>query len=115
MSFTFKDYQANAWKTAIYPDKGKCTFSSLAYCMMGLAGETGEIAEKLKKVYRDKNGEFDLDTQALLMKELGDVLWYLNAMATEIGGSLEMVALLNNQKLQDRMNRGVIQGSGDTR
>ena len=115
MSLRFDEYGDNAWNTAIYPERGQCSFSSLAYCVMGLSGETGEIAEKVKKVYRDKNGVFDHETKELLVKEIGDVLWYLNALVTELGSSLDEAAKLNNQKLLDRAKRGVLGGSGDTR
>lgn len=111
----FNDYGNTAWSTAIYPDKGLGTFQSISYCMLGLAGETGEISEKVKKVYRDKGGVFDQETKVAIEKEIGDVLWYLNALALEIGTTLDSAARLNNEKLLDRMNRGVLKGSGDNR
>jgi NTP pyrophosphatase (non-canonical NTP hydrolase) len=83
--------------------------------MLGLTGETGEIAEKIKKVYRDKGGVFDDETKSLIRKEIGDVIWYLNALAIELGFSLDEAAQENNAKLLDRMKRGVLKGSGDLR
>lgn len=114
-NFTFQEYSDNAWQTAVYPNRGDRVFTGIAYCVLGLSGETGEISEKIKKVYRDKQGHFDSEAIDLLKKEVGDVLWYLNALSRELGFSLADVARQNNQKLLDRMNRGVIQGSGDNR
>jgi NTP pyrophosphatase (non-canonical NTP hydrolase) len=111
----FKTYSDTAWATAVYPYKGNCEFSGIAYCMLGLTGETGEIAEKIKKVYRDKGGVFDDETKSLIRKEIGDVIWYLNALAIELGFSLDEAAQENNAKLLDRMKRGVLKGSGDLR
>jgi NTP pyrophosphatase (non-canonical NTP hydrolase) len=111
----FKTYSDTAWATAVYPSKGNCEFSGIAYCMLGLTGETGEIAEKIKKVYRDKGGVFDDETKSLIRKEIGDVIWYLNALAIELGFSLDEAAQENNAKLLDRMKRGVLKGSGDLR
>lgn len=112
---TFNEYSKTAWETAVYPQRGTCSFASLAYCVLGLSGETGEIAEKIKKVFRDKGGVFDNETKTLLIKEIGDVQWYLNALAIELGSSLNEAAKLNSQKLLDRQARGVLGGSGDTR
>lgn len=78
------DYQVAAMATAVYPE-----YVGLAYTSLGLAGEAGEIANKVKKVYRDNDGELTRQAQADLMDELGDVLWYVAALATENGISLE--------------------------
>ena len=82
------------------------------YYALGLVGETGEIAEKIKKAYRDNNGEIDKE---LMMKELGDVLWYTCLLSEHLGFTLEEVAAANITKLEDRMRRGVLNGSGDKR
>ncbi|PID31516.1 hypothetical protein CR983_00645 [Candidatus Saccharibacteria bacterium] len=83
--------------------------------VLGLAGESGEILEKFKKLIRDKEGRLsDADKQELI-KELGDVLWYINAVAHLLGSSLEDVARLNNQKLASRQQRQALHGSGDNR
>jgi len=107
----FKEYQEKADLTAIYPDKG----TNLTYPTLGLCGETGEIAEKLKKLYRDKGGVIDDKWREETTKELGDVLWYLAALSRELGYDLEYVAQTNIDKLQSRKERGTIQGSGDNR
>jgi len=108
---TFEEYQKQSRKFAIYYDKD----SNYVYPTLGLAGETGEIAEKIKKVLRDKGGVVDEETKQLIAKELGDVLWYLSQLATELNLSLDEVAVTNIEKLTSRQDRGKIQGDGDNR
>jgi len=107
----FDEYMKEAEVTAVYPNKGDNWF----YPILGLVGETGEIAEKLKKVIRDNNGVIDEDRRNMLKKELGDVLWYMAALCCELGLSFDDVARHNIDKLMDRKKRGMIKGSGDTR
>ena len=83
--------------------------------LLGLVGETGEIAEKFKKIYRDKAGVMSPEDEKDMAKELGDVLWYLSVICTYLGISLQDVATANIEKLLSRKNRGVIKGSGDNR
>jgi len=108
---TFEEYQKLSRKTAIYPDKD----NNFIYPTLGLAGETGEIAEKIKKVLRDNNGVVDNSRRQEIMKELGDVLWYLSQIATELGLSLDDIAAFNVKKLNSRHKRNKISGSGDNR
>lgn len=108
---TFKEYQKKSRKTAIYPDKGK----NFIYPTLGLAGEAGEVAEKMKKVIRDKGGKIDKNTKEEISKELGDVLWYVSQLATELGLSLEKITFDNIEKLKSRQKRGKLKGSGDNR
>ncbi len=107
----FKEYQEKSRKTAKYPDAGK----NYIYPTLGLAGEAGEVAEKIKKVIRDKGGQVNQETQDEIRKELGDVLWYVSQLATELGLSMDDIAEGNIKKLYDRMDRGVLGGSGDNR
>ncbi|MBU5557772.1 MAG: nucleoside triphosphate pyrophosphohydrolase family protein [Candidatus Aenigmatarchaeota archaeon] len=107
----FEEYQKLSRRTALYPNMGK----NFIYPTLGLAGETGEVAEKIKKVIRDLNGQLTEEKIIELKKELGDVLWYLAQLATELGISMNEIAITNLQKLQSRMNRGKIHGSGDER
>lgn len=102
---TFEEYQAEAKKTAIYPEQHR-----IIYPALGLAGEAGEVAEKVKKWIRDGN----LDPEAV-KKELGDVLWYVAAVATDLGLTLDDVAMANVEKLRSRQARQKISGSGDNR
>jgi len=85
------------------------------YPVLGLCGEAGEVAEKVKKVYRDKGGIITEDTKQELKKELGDVLWYISTISRDLGLTLEEVAQANIEKLTSRKARGVIHGNGDNR
>jgi len=107
----FNQYQKNAFITARYPDKGKNIF----YPVLGLCGESGEVAEKVKKVIRDNNGQVSENTKLELAKELGDVLWYIAALATELELDMNEIAEKNIEKLFSRKDRGKIKGSGDNR
>jgi len=107
----FDEYQKESRKTAIYPNKGK----NIIYPTLGLVGEAGEVAEKVKKLIRDKNGKIDEEFKESIKKELGDVLWYLAQLCTELGFSLNDVAKTNLEKLFSRMKRGKLHGSGDDR
>jgi NTP pyrophosphatase (non-canonical NTP hydrolase) len=111
----FAEYQKKSRVTAKYPHAG----NSFQYPILGLVGETGEIADKLKKHMRD-DGIFtpaelsDLQKKELA-KELGDVLWYLSQLATEFGYDLDAIAQMNIDKLYSRMERNMLGGSGDNR
>ena len=107
----FDDYQIEARKTAIYPNKDE----NFIYPTLGLVGESGEVAEKIKKILRDKNGIFDYESKLALKKELGDVLWYLSNLCDELDFSLSDVANENLEKLNLRLSKGKISGSGDDR
>ena len=107
----FDEYQKLSRKTALYPNKD----NNFIYPTLGLAGESGEVSEKIKKVIRDKNGIIDEGTRNDLKKELGDVLWYVANLATELGLSLNDVAFTNIEKLYSRMERDVLHGNGDNR
>lgn len=108
---TFDEYQAASRKTAKYPDIGH----NVAYPTLGLAGEAGEVAERVKKMYRDDGGVLAPQRRDALKAELGDVLWYVAALCSELGLSMEDVAAHNVRKLQDRQARNVISGDGDER
>jgi NTP pyrophosphatase (non-canonical NTP hydrolase) len=107
----FNSYQACSRATARYPDAGR----NPTYPTLGLCGEAGEVADKVKKVLRDHGGVFDEAALAGLRLELGDVLWYVAQLATELGFTLEDIAQTNLDKLASRAARNVIAGSGDDR
>lgn len=107
----FEEYQKISRKTAIYPDKD----NNFVYVTLGLIGEAGEVAEKIKKVLRDSNGILDEERKQSLKKELGDVLWYLAQLSTELGLSLDDIACFNIEKLSSREQRGTLHGDGDNR
>jgi NTP pyrophosphatase (non-canonical NTP hydrolase) len=113
---TFDQYVRLSEETSVYPNSGEAV--GLAYAALGLAGETGEIVNKIKKVlrkdvtdYKSMYSEFRKE----LAKEIGDALWYMAALCREIDCSMSEIALNNLDKLQDRKNRGVLRGSGDNR
>lgn len=83
--------------------------------LLGLVGESGEVADKVKKIIRDKEGKINEETRAELIKELGDILWYINVASNLLGSSLEEVASKNLEKVLSRKQRGVSRGSGDNR
>lgn len=107
----FKKYQEKSVETVV--DLGER--DNLLQFTMGLAGEVGEVTEKVKKAHRDKELQFDDDDKKYLEKELGDVLWYVSQLATALDLSLNEIAEKNTEKLQSRKSRGVLQGSGDER
>jgi NTP pyrophosphatase (non-canonical NTP hydrolase) len=103
-------YQELSRRTAEYPRS-----AWLAYPALGLAGEAGEVAEHAKKAIRDDGGEVSEERRAAIAKELGDVLWYVAQLASELGLELEQIAQGNLEKLLSRQRRGVLSGSGDER
>jgi len=115
MSLDFNDYQEKAFATAIYPEAGTGSFSAVSYAVLGLVNEAGEVSGKLKKVWRDNDGELTPELRKKIADELGDVLWYAAALADELGTDLSTVAKENMYKLLSRQARGVIGGSGDNR
>ena len=112
---TFEDYQVATSTTAFYPGAGEGNADALSYTALGLVGEAGEIANKVKKILRDSGGEVSSEVRKDLAKELGDVFWYLARLADEIGYPLEVIAENNLAKLRSRAERGVLSGSGDNR
>lgn len=109
---TFDEYQKKALTTVLSTDD---QFKDLLHWVLGINGESGEIAEKVKKIIRDKKGVVSEEDKRELAKEIGDVLWYLAVFAEELGVQLEDVAAQNLDKLQSRKQRGVLGGSGDNR
>lgn len=107
---TFEEYQKHAMSTAIYPaDK------AILYPALGLCGEAGEVAEKIKKTIRDADGVFDDERCKAIALEIGDVLWYAAALARDINISLEDIAEMNLEKLKSRRSRMRLHGEGDDR
>ena len=106
----FNEYQKNAVSLAIYGAGNK-----IIYPTLGLVGEAGEVADKIKKVLRDNNGNFTDAIKFEIIKELGDVLWYIAALAEDLDYDLEAVATANLDKLNSRTERDVIHGEGDNR
>jgi len=107
---TFDDYQKEAKKTAIYPKS-----VGVMYPALGLTGEAGEVANKVKKIVRDGYANSPADWREQVSHELGDVLWYCAALASDLGLSLGRIAKENVNKLSGRQQRGTLGGSGDSR
>ncbi len=107
----FAEYQDRAKQTAKYPVIGH----GVIYPTLGLTNEAGEVSGKIKKIFRDKEGVISESDRTALLAELGDVLWYLAQVSTELGLSLNEIAEHNITKLLDRQVRGKIQGDGDNR
>ncbi len=107
---TFEEYQRKDVATAIYGAGNRVVYPTL-----GLCGEAGEVAEKIKKVLRDKEGVFLVEDKEQIKKELGDVLWYIANIANDLFINMDDIAKGNIEKLNSRKERGVIHGSGDNR
>lgn len=112
---TFDDYQKQAITTDSFGGKGDIMSIAFVNKVLGLAGESGEVADKVKKLQRNNGGAMGEEERRELLKELGDVLWYLSAITYYLGGSLDDVAQANLEKLFDRKARGVIKSAGDNR
>lgn len=108
----FDDYQAWTDSTAQYPGVGGGGLDALGFLGLGLAGESGEAVEKIKKLIR--NGDTP-ELRAELAKELGDVMWYIARPGQELGVPMSALAAKNVAKLEDRLGRGVIKSAGDNR
>ena len=107
----FVDYQRLSRRTARYPGAGE----DMTYPVLGLCGEAGEVAEKVKKMIRDDGGVLTDERRDALAKELGDVLWYAAQVATEAELDLDAIATANLDKLLSRQERNALHGSGDDR
>ncbi len=108
---TFNEYQQKSRETAIFPDED----NHFIYAALGMMGEAGEVAEKIKKIWRDKEKKVNNEDREEIKKELGDVLWYMSQLALEIGIDFDDVATNNINKLQSRLQRKVLHGNGDNR
>ena len=129
--YTFFEYQIDSRVTATYPAyvpyvDGQLNFEQqkhifedsaydLIYPLLGLSGETGEVIEKVKKIIRNKNGVVSEEDREDIKKELGDVLWYLTQIASDLDIDLESVAKTNIKKICSRKERGLVLGEGDDR
>lgn len=108
---TFNEYQEKTKQTAIYPKQNNI---GIYYTVLGLVGESGEIANKVKKIIRD-NKKINEEYVQTLSLEIGDVMWYVSQLCNELELSLESVCNENIEKLLDRQKRDKIQGEGDNR
>lgn len=111
----FDEYQEKAAEFDLYQQVNGLNDLGFLEKVLGLVGETGEVADKIKKIIRDKNGDADAEDRLAVMKELGDVLWYVASVARYLDLSLDEVAAMNIKKLSDRKERGKLHGAGDER
>lgn len=109
------DYSTQALSTLLGEHGMRDMDATLISQVFGLVGESGEVAEKFKKLIRDKKGVVSESDKAEILKELGDILWYVNSVSHLLGSDLEEVAARNLDKVLSRKDRGVTQGSGDNR
>ena len=107
----FNRYQKQAKKTAVYPNIGK----NFTYPTIGLMGEAGEVANKVKKMIRDDHGKITNERREELKAEIGDVMWYIAQLSTELGLKLSDIAKYNLEKLAKRKKEDKLHGSGDNR
>lgn len=114
MTLLFKTYSDFVDEIALYPVRGEAPYGAI-YCALGAAGEAGEFADKIKKIWRDKEGLVSDEDREHLLRELGDILWYVSAAADELNSSLEEVAVINIEKLKARRAASTLQGEGDNR
>lgn len=110
------EYQKQALTTDLFGGKMQ-PLTSMAFIdkVLGLVGESGEVADKIKKIIRDQNGKMTDDQKQDISKELGDVLWYVAVMGEYLGVSMDEIAAKNLAKLADRQKRNTLSGSGDNR
>ncbi len=108
---TPNEYQTAALQTAFYPNQG----NNLIYPVLGICGESGEVAEKAKKIIRDGDGVLTDPDREKIALEASDVCWYLAVLAYELDYTLEEIMQMNLDKLASRQERGVLSGSGDNR
>ncbi|MDD9911591.1 MAG: nucleoside triphosphate pyrophosphohydrolase family protein [Alphaproteobacteria bacterium] len=106
------EYQKWTRETALYPEANTGSVPELMYLSLGLAGEAAEIANKVKKLYRDGDSA---EKRQAIQAEMGDVLWYLGRLAEVLDGDLAEILQANQDKLMSRKDRGVLSGSGDNR
>ncbi len=111
----FREYQIQARVSDVGTAAQDCIKPGWLYYVLGIAGETGEFAEKVKKLFRDKNGIIDQEFKDLVIKEIGDILWYQARVLDAFEINFNDVAETNISKLLDRMKRGKIHGEGDNR
>lgn len=111
---TFEEYQKQAQETDYENIEALGSIHFMAN-LLGLVGEAGEVAEKFKKIYRDKDGMISEEDKESIKKELGDILWYITSVGRHIGVSLPDIAQTNLDKLKSRRERNQIHGNGDNR
>jgi len=111
----FNEYQKECRKTDVGTSAQDCLNPGWLYYVLGINGEAGELTEKIKKLFRDKNGIVDKDFLEDIKKEMGDVLWYMARLADQFDVEFNDVAKTNIEKLASRKERDKLHGDGDDR
>jgi NTP pyrophosphatase (non-canonical NTP hydrolase) len=111
----FNEYQKECAKTDVGTSAQDCLKPGWLYYMMGIAGESGEMIDKIKKLFRDHNGVVDDNFKSMIIKEMGDYHWYSARLCSALGINYNDIAKENLAKLQSRMERGKLHGDGDER
>ncbi|MFZ2663765.1 MAG: nucleoside triphosphate pyrophosphohydrolase family protein [Patescibacteria group bacterium] len=109
----FNDYQTESRKHAFYPNQN--TPDAFRYLIYGITGEAGELAEHFKHALRDEDDKISPERRDLIIKEISDILWYLANICTELGVDFNEIPKVGLKKIEDRLKRGTLQGSGNTR
>lgn len=109
------EYQAKASQFDLFAPTDNLSSPAFLEKILGLVGEAGETADKIKKIIRDKNGQISVQDHTAITKELGDILWYLASVSRYLDTPLSVVAATNLEKLQSRQKRNQLQGEGDDR
>lgn len=110
-----KDYSQQAISTDLFSGAKSISDPAMLEKVFGLVGESGEVAEKFKKLLRDKDGQASDEDKKEIAKELGDILWYINSVGLYLGYELDEIAQMNLDKVLSRKSRGLTKGSGDNR
>ena len=111
----FNEYQKECAKTDVGTSAQDCLKPGWLYYVMGIAGESGEMVDKIKKLFRDKNGIVDEEFKQMLIKEMGDYHWYSARLCSIFDIDYSEIGKQNIEKLQSRMERGKLHGDGDNR
>jgi NTP pyrophosphatase (non-canonical NTP hydrolase) len=112
---TFDEYQIQCRKTDVGTAAQDCLDPGFLYYVLGVAGESGEFVEKVKKLFRDKKGIIDQEFIDVVIKEMGDILWYMARFSDQFDIDFNDVAETNITKLLSRLERGTLHGEGDNR
>ncbi len=111
----FREFQIESRKTDVGTSAQDNLKPGWLYYALGISGEAGELTEKIKKLFRDKKGEVDQEFLDSVIKEMGDILWYMGRLADTFGIDFNLIAETNIIKLLDRMEHDKIHGDGDNR
>ena len=111
----FNEYQEKCGLTDVGTSAQDCIEPGWLYYVLGIAGEAGELMEKIKKLFRDKNGVIDDEFKQMVIKEMGDYHWYSARLCSAFDIEYNEIPKHNTEKLLSRLERGKLHGDGDER